>query len=88
MATGMTQKEFAPRVGVSQQTLGHVLNGQLAAWPALKQRFAEELGRPVDELFPPTPARAPLRSSDPAVDRLLEERRTAGFPDHFVRWGA
>lgn len=53
---GQTQREFAPVVGVGPATLGQVLNGHVASWPALRRRCAEALGCPEDELFP-EPAR-------------------------------
>ena len=49
---GQTQRDFAPTVGVSAATLGLVVNGRLSAWPSLRARCAEALGRPEAELFP------------------------------------
>ena len=49
---GQTQADFAPFVGVGAATLGQVLNGRVASWPALRRRCAEALGRPESELFP------------------------------------
>ncbi|MGH9087147.1 MAG: hypothetical protein ACRDYZ_03405 [Acidimicrobiales bacterium] len=49
---GLTQRAFAPIAGVSAGTLGLVLNGRVAAWPALRRRVTEALGKPEDELFP------------------------------------
>ena len=56
---GQTQRSFAPEVGVSAQVLSHVLNGHMAAWPALRGRISEELDRPENELFSEA---APCRS--------------------------
>jgi len=49
---GQTQRDFAPEVHVSPGTLSQILNGHAMAWPALRRRCAEALGRSEDELFP------------------------------------
>jgi transcriptional regulator with XRE-family HTH domain len=53
---GQTQRDFAPEVKVTPDVLGQVLNGRVAAWPALKRRCAGALGRTEDELFPESAA--------------------------------
>ena len=53
---GQTQRSFARKVGLRPSTLGHILNGHLAPWPAVRQRIAKELGLSEDELFRQTVA--------------------------------
>jgi transcriptional regulator with XRE-family HTH domain len=49
---GVTQRAFAPRVGVSPMTLNQIANGKIASWPAFRRRCAEALGVSADLLFP------------------------------------
>jgi len=49
---GETQTACARAVGLVPPLLTQVLNGHRRAWPSLRQRLAEHLDRPEDELFP------------------------------------
>ena len=54
---GITQVDFAPQAGVKPSTLGQVLNGHQASWPALRRRVADALQLPESELFPESVSR-------------------------------
>lgn len=48
---GYLLREAAEAVGVNAHTFGRILNGYGTPWPALRQRLAEFLEVPEDELF-------------------------------------
>ena len=47
-AVGVTQQDFAKRVGVNPSTLSNIESGTYRASPALARRIADELGVPLD----------------------------------------
>jgi transcriptional regulator with XRE-family HTH domain len=78
---GLTQRSFAPQVGVSVGTLGQVLNGRVAAWPALRRRIAEALDVPEAQLFA-EPGVITITELQERARRLIERRVEQGLPPY------
>jgi transcriptional regulator with XRE-family HTH domain len=57
---GESQRACAISVGVSPPVLTQVLNGHRSAWPALRRRLADHLGKDETELFAPAEAQSCL----------------------------
>lgn len=48
----LSQRSFARRVGIREETLSRVIHGRYRPSSDMKNRIAQVLGRPVKELFP------------------------------------
>lgn len=48
---GMNMRQFAERLGIGQYYWSVILNGKRSPSPALAKRIADEIGKPLQEVF-------------------------------------
>ena len=48
---GMNMRQFAERVDITQHYWSNIMNGKRYPSPAVAKRIADEIGKPVQEVF-------------------------------------
>ena len=48
---GMNMRQFAERVDITQHYWSNIMNGKRYPGPALAKRIADEVGKPLQEVF-------------------------------------
>ena len=48
---GMNMRQFAERINVTQNYWSNIMNGKRYPSPAVAKRIADEIGKPIQEVF-------------------------------------
>ena len=48
---GMNMRQFAERVNITQHYWSNIMNGKRYPSPAVAKRIADEIGKPIQEVF-------------------------------------